>query len=491
MKKLFLYISALSLISLGSCTKSILDINQNPNSATNSTPQLTMPVALENAARFSQTDFPDMGMWMGYVAINTGFALGYQANSYDITTNFMDGVWDNYYLNIANFRYIEQKAIEQDLPLYEAIANLFQAYDYSVLVDLYNNVPYSDAMLKQGGLNISPKYDKGSDVYDSCVAKINKAIDILNSPATELSISQATDNARIITFKGSLPDLELWKRFANSLKLRLLINQSEAGKDAYVKAEAAKINADQLLQVGDDVLADPGYLNSAGKTSPYYGSYYTKPGESGDFYKMYHASNFAVDFYVNNNDPRISFFYDKTSSGYVGNDFGDETADGASPVGAPSLNPTAPSVIMTASEALFDQAEAIQRGWISGNAKQAYLDGIKSSFEYTGVKDVDAALTAYVAQDNVDWDKASSANDKIKLIITQKWAALNQMSILTVYNDYRRTGFPAVPISIYSGHKPKIPTRILYPQSEYNKNAKNVEAEGSIDPQTSKVFWDK
>jgi hypothetical protein len=412
-----------------------LDINDNPNSATNSTPQLTMPVALENAGRFSQTNFPDFGMWMGYVAINGGFALGYQANSYDITTNFMDNVWNNVYLNIANFRYIEQKAEEQNLPLYGAIARLFEAYDYSVLVDLYNNVPYSDAMLKNGTLNISPKYDKGSDIYDSCVAKIDKAIEILNDPATALTISKATDNVRIITFKGSLPDLTLWKKFANSLKLRLLLNQSEAGKDSYIKAEAAKIDTKYLLAVGDDVLADPGYLNSSGKLSPYYGSFYDNPGEAGDFYTMY----------------------------------------------------TAPSVIMTAAEALFDQAEAIQRGWISGDAKQAYLDGIKSSFKYTNE---DAKYDAYIAQsnDDVDWD---AAKDKIKLIITQKWAALNQMSNLTVYNDYRRTGYPVVPISKYSGHKPKVPVRILYPQSEYNKNAKNVEAEGSIDPQTSKVFWDK
>lgn len=490
MKKIFLYISAVSLLTLGSCTKSILDINENPNSATNSTPQLTIPLALENAARITQTSYPNFGMWMGYTAINGGFALGFEANSYDLTTNFMAGTWDNLYINIANFNYVEKKAVEQGLPLYEAIAKLMQAYDYSCLVDLYNNVPYSDAMLKNGEQNISPKYDKGSDVYDSCIVQINQAITLLNDPATEASISKATDNFRIITFKGSLPDLTLWKKFANSLKLRLLINQSEAGKDQYIKAEVAKIDPALLLGVGEDVLADPGYLNSAGKLSPYYGSFFTNPGEAGDFYKMYHGNNYGVNFYVNNNDPRVSFFYDEQDGSYTGNDFGDQTADDVSPLGEPSLNPTAPSIIMTSAEALFDKAEAIQRGWIQGDAMQAYFDGIRTSFKYSGVKDFDAAATTYTAADNenVNWSKATN---KIKLIITQKWAALNQLTLLTVYNDYRRTGFPVVPISKYSGHKPKVPLRILYPQSEYNKNAENVEAEGSIDPQTSKVFWDK
>jgi len=145
---------------------------------------------------------------------------------------------------------------------------------------------------------------------------------------------------------------------------------------------------------------------------------------------------------------------------------------------------------MLAAEALFDQAEAIQRGWLQGDAKAVYQSAIVASFTYTGVTKPDSAALSYTSQANVNtnWDQAP---DKLKLILTQKWAALNTISILPVYDDYRRTGIPNVPISIYQGHLPAVPTRLIYPQAEYNLNATNVGAEGTINPQTDKVFWDQ
>lgn len=490
MKKLFIGFSSLLVLGLGSCTKTILDINSpNPNSASTSTPQLTTPVALENAARITQRDYLPLSMWLGYTATNGGFALDAAVNSYKLTANTMTGSWQDLYLNISNWNYVKTQAQQGNLPLYEAIAELFQAYDFSCLVDLYNNVPYTDALLNNN--NFTPTYDNGSDVYDSCVALVNHALTLLNDPATGLTISSATDNKRIITFKGSLPDLTKWIKFANSLKLRLLINQSQvSSKAAYIKSEVAQIDPSMLMNVGDDATADPGYLASSGKLNPYYSLFFSAPGQSGDNYKIYHANNYALKFYSSTNDPRISYFYDDDDGEYTGNDFGDETAADVSPIGEPSLNPTAPSVIMLAAEALFDQAEAIQRGWIDGDAKAVYQKAIEASFAYTGVTNSAAAAVDYTSQNNAsaNWDMAP---DKLKLILTQKWAALNNVDLLRVYDDYRRTGIPDVPLSIYNGHLPAIPTRLIYPQAEYNLNASNVGKEGTIDPQNDKVFWDQ
>ncbi len=492
MKKIFIGVLALSTLVLASCTKTILDVNSpNPNAASTSTPQLTTPVALENAASASQTDYLPLSEWLGITATNGGFSLDPALSTYQLTSTSYNASWQDLYLNISNWNYVKKQAAQSNLPLYEAVADLFEAYDFSCLVDLYNDVPYTDALLNNN--NFSPAYDKGSDVYDSCVGLINNALTILNDPATILTISSSTDNASIITFKGSLPDLSKWIKFANSLKLRLLVNQSQvSGKSAFINAQLATIDPSMLLSVGDDVTADPGYIASSGKLSPYYNQFFSAPGQSLDAYKIYHASNYALDFYSTTNDPRISYFYDPVDDqgNYSGNDFGDNSATVASALGEASLDPTAPSVIMLAAEALFDQAEAIQRGWLTGNAKSVYQSAIEASFTYTGVEDPATAAADYVSQDNANtnWDMAA---DKIKLIITQKWAALNTTSILTVYNDYRRTGFPDVPISIYEGHLPSIPTRLIYPQSEYNLNATNVGAEGTINPQTDKVFWDQ
>lgn len=491
MRKIFIGILALSIFGLSSCTKTILDVNSpNPNTASTSTPQLTTTVALENVARISQTNYLPLSEWLGFTATNGGFALDQALSSYQLTANSLNGSWQNLYLNIANWNYVRKQAIKSNLPLYEAIADLFEAYDFSCLVDLYNNVPYTDALLNNN--DFTPKYDKGSDVYDSCVALINSGLTILKDPATPLTISTAIDNSSIITFKGSLPDLTKWIKFANSLKLRLLINQSQvSSKAAYITSQAGTIDPSVLMGIGDDATADPGYISSSGKLSPYYNLFFSAPGQALDPYKIYHASNYALNFYTSTNDPRLPYFYDKDGNGkYTGNDFGDQSAVNVSPLGTPSLNPTGPSVIMLAAEALFDQAEAIQRGWLSGDAKAVYQSAIEASFTYTGVANPAAAAATYTSQDNADvnWDKATN---KIQLIITQKWAALNTISILTVYDDYRRTGFPDVPISIYQGHLPHIPLRLIYPQTEYNLNATNVGAEGTIDPQTNKVFWDQ
>ena len=490
MKKIYISLIALSFFGLNSCTKTILDINSpNPNSASTSTPQLTTSVALENAARISQTAYLPLSEWLGFTATNGGFALDQALNSYQLTASSLNSSWQSLYLNISNWNYVRTQAAQSHLPLYQAIAELFQAYDFSCLVDLYNNVPYSDALLHNN--NFTPTYDKGSDVYDSCVGLIDSALAILNDPATPLTISSAIDNKSIITFSGSLPDLTQWIKFANSLKLRLLINQSQvSSKAAYINSELATIDPSMLMGVGDDATANPGYLASSGKLSPYFNLFYSAPGQALDPYKIYHANKYAIDFYSSTNDPRISFFYDKKGNGYTGNNFGDESAVDVSALGTPSINPTAPSVIMLAAEALFNQAEAIQRGWLQGDAKAVYQSAIVASFTYTGVTKPDSAALSYTSQANVNtnWDQAP---DKLKLILTQKWAALNTISILPVYDDYRRTGIPNVPISIYQGHLPAVPTRLIYPQAEYNLNATNVGAEGTINPQTDKVFWDQ
>ena len=492
MNKTLLFILVAALCT-ASCTKTILDVNNtNPNSASSSTPQLTTTLALENVARINQTAYLPLSEWLGYTATNGGFALDQQLSTYQLTSQSLNGSWQALYLNISNWNYVKKQALLIDKPFYVALSNLFQAYDFSCLVDLYNNVPYSDALLKNN--NNRPIYDNGSIVYDSCVDLINEALVILKDTVTLRTISPSNDNTNVITFKGSLPDLTKWIRFANSLKLRLLINQSEvSSKASYIQAQLATIDPSMLLQVGDDVTADPGYIASAGKLSPFYGQFFSAPGQSQDAYKIYHASNYALDFYDGTGDPRISYFYQPDNNGnYGGNDFGDPSAGSASALGDASLDPTAPSLIMSAAEALFDQTEAIQRGWLPGNVKETYQNAVRASFMFTKVPNADTEAMAYVNQDNPDanWDLVSQ-NDKLQFIITQKWASLNVQGILRAYDDYRRTGFPDVPLSIYEGHLPRIPLRLIYPQNEYNLNSENVNAEGKIDPQTSKVFWDQ
>ena len=141
---------------------------------------------------------------------------------------------------------------------------------------------------------------------------------------------------------------------------------------------------------------------------------------------------------------------------------------------------------MTASESLFLQAEAAQRGYFTGNAKQLYEDAVTASFNFTGT----TGASTYLAQSNPDinWDLATN---KIQLIITQKWFALNGIDILAAYNDYRRTGFPTIALSTDANSKGRVPVRLFYPQRESLLNTANVESQGNLDVFTTTVFWDK
>lgn len=502
MKKFVLCFTVLATMGLASCKKDLLDINQDPNRATFSTPQLTMPIALENAARVANTSYFPLAFWVGYWATSNGFSKPVETYTYDITSNFMSGVWDNLYNNLEDFDYIEKQAVAQNLPVYEAIAKVMKAYDYHQLVDLYGNVPYTEAL--QGAANLSPKYDNGQAIYDDLIKQINAAIVIFKKPSTAGTINVPLDKSKILLFgnllNASNPDassvtfLKMWIKFANTLKLKLLVQQSQINRDAYIKGELQGLTPADFLGVGEDALENPGYVTSnAAKLNPYYGAFYKSYQSAGDTYNSTRASDYAVTQYMSANDPRISYFYTKPAAAttYLGSVFGDPSGTAnAATIGAPSLNATGPGIIMTAAESLFLQAEAAQRGYITGTAKQLFEDAVFSSFQFAGVPNASAAAATYLAQNNpdVNWNLAT---DKIRLIITQKWFAMNGIDILAAYNDFRRTGYPAVPLSTDANSKGKVPVRIFYPQRETLLNNANVVAQGNVDVFTSTVFWDK
>lgn len=494
-----------SALLLAGCNKSILNINTNPNNPTTSTPQLLLPGVLVADAAVPYSNYTvaaggtsgagcglyDVGDWMGYMAGQMGFSPIVQLQTYQINTSFFVSVWGNYYLDIGNYCNIKQLAKQENLPFYTAVANIMMAYDFSCLVDCYNNVPYSDAMLNNG--NLTPKYDNASDVYDSCVVLIDSAVSLLQDPSTTENLLPADDAADIIY--GTNPTQ--WIKFANSLKLRLLLNQSQvltksnvsSTKIAFLNKEIAELKSATFMGIGDDALVNPPYQNTSGKTNPLYGAWYTTPGISSDLYKMHSLNAYALNVYQSNNDPRLSFFYDTIPGGlFAANVFGASVNVMGSPLGTTTadinkiLNPIAPAPILTAAEALFDKAEAIARGWLSGDAQTAYTDAITASFQYTGMAD---SVNSYLAEPNVVW----GAMPAIQQIITQKWAAMNSIDILRAYDDYRRTGYPSnIPLSIASGHLSNIPYRFMYPYYEYTTNAANVNAQGNITAQ-SKIFW--
>jgi Starch-binding associating with outer membrane len=144
-------------------------------------------------------------------------------------------------------------------------------------------------------------------------------------------------------------------------------------------------------------------------------------------------------------------------------------------------------VLMTAAEAFFLQAEAVQRGFATGDAKAFYEDGVKEAFTASGLTVADA--TTYLAKSvaNVSW---ASSTDKIEAIITQKWIAMFSLTGFEAWSEVRRTGFPRVPLAT-KAVQAKAPARLFYPTSEIATNSDNVTAQNVTSQFDNKIFWAK
>lgn len=481
-----------------SCKKDLLDINVDPNNPTTASANagLVLPNALAVSGAFynnptgGNVSLLFAGLWMGHIGYSGNFAIATENISYAITNTFANGGFLSFgladpfnilYKNNIDYDYVEQRGAQQGNNFYRAIGILMKAYNFQTLVDLYGNVPYTQAL--QGTGNTKPAYDQGKAIYEDLAKRMDTAILLFKTSAAANTIEGD------IMFGG---DASEWARFANTVKLRLLIRQSEVNA-ASAKPQAAALSGGFITT---DATIQPGYLVSAGKQNPFYGSNYNVSGTYTQ--QAIVAGGYAVDFYKNNNDPRLARFYAPvggTTNKYLGNYFGDQglPTTQVSTIGPGVLKSAGqPSVLMLAAESYFLQAEAVLRGWItvSGETAQTlYEKGVTASFEYLGLTATDAqAYYTQAGNKNTTWSATSGFQEQLALIITQKWASEAWINELESYNDYRRLKLPPVPLSTSPLSTGIMPNRLIYPSREYDVNAANVAAQGTITPGT-KVWW--
>lgn len=505
-------IFATLLVSTG-CKKGFLtDLAVNPNQPSQAPASLILPPILTGYAGNTYFSTGTIGLWMGYSSISGGYATTENGLTYYVSSAGPNN-WDGLYGNLKNAAYIESNSASDPLGGYSvAAAKILKCWGFQKLVDAYGDVPYSQAF--KGSGNFFPTYDNGQDIYDSCIAQLDNAINIINT--ADVNSTNLGNND--IMFGG---DMTLWAQFANTLKLRFIIRQSNIISASDAQAEIAKTASTGYLQ--QDAMVNPGYLNTAGKQSPLWASYGVDPGGSlySDGYNYIRGGGAAVDFFKDNQDPRLFYVFapdnsapndpaffeaDPDFSHYHGVYYGDRTAaaaqnnKGTVGIGHGVMSGYNASVpLMTAAESYFLQAEAAARGWTSDNAQSLYESGIKASFEFLygqagDAGDADAAFIAYSAQGSplIAWQSTLSA--QIQEIITQKWASLAGLNPFEAWNEYRRTGYPdlaTLPLSKYTPLTRHIPTKFMYPNSESTTNAANYNAavaKGN-DPQNTKVFW--
>ncbi len=507
MKKIVYSLALASLLLTAGCKKS-LDINQNPNDATetNMNASLIIPYAMHTTAARMGTGYGWTGNWIGYWGPSGTYAPDVVESTYNLTTAFQSGQWTGWYDVLNDLVVAERQAKAAGEDFYEGIAILMAVPGWMSLVDMYNNIPYSEAFDLVN--HITPAYDKGQDVYNDLFTRIGYAIDkIKNANIAKVPTIATTD----IMFKGNKT---LWAKFGNTLRLKLLIHQSQIpGFSATAGIAAITAEGSGFLGAGETAKVVPtgGYLISPGKLNPFWNAYKSDAGgvATNEYYR---ANNFVLNLMKNNNDSRYTrIFAPAASNGsYTGVTYGNPpitslSSSNTSNVSGPGLAVSASQAqwILTSMESLFLQAEAVARGWLPGNAQTAYEDAVRESFVYLGVPSATSTANTYMAQLDpmgnpsavANWASvaAGTTTQKVALIVLQKYISLTGTNNLEAWTDYRRLNVPAnVPISTNTARiSNTIPIRLLYSQTEYSYNQANVSAEGTINQFTSPIFWDK
>ncbi len=385
----------IGLTALGTSCKKYLDINTNPNAATSATPELILPQALTATAGVLNT-FNSYGMELGGYGANAGGYGGFgTAISYNFSSNDWTGLWSSTYDNLEDYQAILNYTATQ-LPKYNyfnAAARIMKVHDFELLVDAYNNVPYSTALT--GSDHLTPTYDDAATIYKGLASQLDSAVLTINNAVLGVTIAMGSND---VLFAG---DVIKWKQLANTLKLRLMIHGGS-------KVTLANKTFDAAGFLATDALINPGYTRDNGKQNPAWNNWgfsYT----GGDATKSWIPSKFIVGFYdghkLVDSGRGTAVYYQFATTGTGTNQLGYENVNvpkcpsgswwysGTNRSGSSAgssvgtlKGPDAGYPVMTAAESYFLQAEAVVEGLgisnITATDAALFKSGIVASFSY-------------------------------------------------------------------------------------------------------------
>ncbi|MDJ1482201.1 SusD/RagB family nutrient-binding outer membrane lipoprotein [Cytophagaceae bacterium YF14B1] len=459
MKKI--YISAvLILLTLVSCEKNFDEFNKNTNDPTSATAESLLPHGIESA----------VDLYMGNATYSLGMDVGnlwpqhwariqyVESDQYNIPSEVIDQSWRDFYTeSLADFNKINILGQAAGNENYQAIAIIMRSWVFQLLTDIYGDIPYTEALKGSDGA-YSPVYDSQKDVYAGLVADLKSASDMINTKA----VSSTGD----ILFAGNMSK---WKKFANSLSLRILIRmigKTDASID--VNAEITRILSNPETYpvfTSKSDMASLAYLAQSPSNNPINENRKTRDD--------HRISKTMVDKLKLFNDARLAVYANKPEAGgdYVGLPNGLNAADAnsyglakTSKIGSYFTAATAPGVLMSYAELLFIKAEAAYNGiTAAGDVETNYIDAIKASHEQFSLVASDTYLSGIAYK---------GGEEGYTQIMEQKWIALFGQG-LEAWAEQRRSGIPALTAPVSNFNDNIVPTRLPYPSSEEALNSSN------------------
>ncbi|WP_341841425.1 SusD/RagB family nutrient-binding outer membrane lipoprotein [Chitinophaga caseinilytica] len=496
-------IGALVLFGMAtqSCTKDFTEINTNPNETKVATAHALMAPALVNTLSANMIRNRNFNNELMQVTVDISESDG-KVFRYDFRATWADYLYNAWYSELTNFKDMEKVARDPKSynRSYIGISLICQAWVFSMLTDTYGDIPYFKSNLARDSAVFEPPFDTQKDIYFDIFNKLDTANVYLNN--TTYGINANSDPV----FNG---DITKWRRFGNSLYLRLLMRISG-------KAEVADVAIAKFKEVAEtkkssypiiDTTEQSAILRWTGAgplVSPFLGvreQDFRGPGV-GEFFinNLVNWNNPLIDPSKGNNSVnrwRIAPYqggYSGVPSGYQMGQapvrrsyFYSQTTTTLFNLQTDALT----GQMLNAAEVQFMLAEAVVKGWIAGSAEAYYTRGIK----YTIKQWIPAwdEVTDYIDKADLHWNDSGSEDEKMEAIHIQKYYAMFLMDMQQWF-EYRRTGHPVLPKGPGLRNNGVMPARMNYPvyvQSTNPTNYKQAVSRQGSDVISTEVWWQK
>ncbi|RKU73596.1 SusD/RagB family nutrient-binding outer membrane lipoprotein [Parabacteroides sp. AF17-3] len=498
----YIFLSALFIAGYGCSAYD--DINTNPNAATTvSSSLLATPLLLDLTATG--------GTASGFISDNClAKQMVWLESLHDYNYNVLGRAGLGGYKTLMNAVKMVELAPEEDKAAYQGLGLFIKTYKLFYTSMQLGDIPYSEALQGEEG-NVKPKYDPQEDVMIAIMNDLDESARFF---------SEAHDFEGDPILQGNISK---WQKTVDAFRLKVLLylSMKEDHPVLKIKERFARIVTEGKLMKSNEDNFQLVFSNKAGQTYPF--------NTSVSKHYMYSTiSSVMVDTLKAYNDYRLFYFAEPAkaliSQGLQANDM--NAYAGLDPAGdfsdLQSMNADGkcctmnlrytevvsgePYIRLGYAEQCFILAEGVLRGWISGDANTYYNNGIKAAMKFVadntpddnkyhhGMKITEAYITDYLNSDRIIL--SGSFDHKLKQIIGQKYLAYYMQHPFDAYYEYRRTGYPELPINPETNRntvKDKIPVRWMYSTWEYDFNRESVEEAvarqyGGLDD-NNKLMW--
>lgn len=472
------YYSFLCVIVLAfffsACDDSLDDINKNPNATENPEPAYLLTGSLKHAADT---------YWGGENNYNSSLLfiqhwakIQYtEPDRYDVSNTSFTELWDTGYAAlITDLNTLLNLPDEKVNDNYRGVALTLRSWVFLLLTDVYGHIPY-----KEAGQSVTPAYNTQKEVYTGLLDDLARAQSLLDVGGEGI--------AGDVVYNG---EIGKWKKLVNSLRLRIALRIADR-EEELAKQTIVAVTTDAVGVIDSNNGNFRFVYTKAPQQNPFASSFDTRDD--------YRVSKTIVDKLKALSDPRLPVYAqlpsDPTVSEYVGAANGLSSSEASnqgfartSRPGSLFLTSEYPAVFLTYSEVLFGLAEAVSRGFITGDAEAFYKQAITASFHQFDIVN-NEQIDAYLAQPGVKFD---ISNFK-KSIGEQKWIALYGQG-LEAFAEWRRLDYPqlkAGPAAFLDNGQ--LPVRFFYPGTEQSLNNESYKAavqDQGADLITTKLWFD-